>query len=93
MGSDTSGLPALIIGPKGLRAGWRLLIFLLMLVAMGTVARAIIIRFLIPAGFAPEKFTPSSVAVPDVFFVFIVGVAAWGMSKIEGRKMVSMACP
>jgi hypothetical protein len=58
-----------------------------MLVAMGAVARAIIIRFLIPAGFAPEKFTPSSVAVPDAFFVFIIAVAAWIMSKIEGRKI------
>src|SRR6516164_533131 len=88
MDSNTIGLPAMIIGPKGLRAGWRLLIFLLMLVAMGAVARAIIIRLLIPAGFAHEKFSPSSVAVPDAFFVFIVAVAAWVMSKIEGRKKI-----
>jgi hypothetical protein len=87
MDSRTAGLPAVFIGPKGLRAGWRLLIFLLMLVAMGAVARAIIIRFLIPAGSAPVKFTPSSVAVPDAFFVFIVAVAAWVMSKIEGCKI------
>jgi membrane protease YdiL (CAAX protease family) len=90
---NTIGLPAVIVGPKGLRAGWRLLIFLLMLVAMGAVARAIIIRFLIPAGFAPEKFTPSSVAVPDAFFVFIVAVAAWVMSKIEGRKIGQYGLP
>src|SRR5215831_3300739 len=81
MDSNTIGLPAVITGPKGLRAGWRLLIFLLMLVAMGAVARAIIIRFLIPAGFAHEKFSPSSVAVPDAFFVFIVTVAAWVMQN------------
>jgi hypothetical protein len=93
MDSKTIGLPAVIIGPKGLRAGWRLLIFLLMLIAMGAVARAIIIRFLIPAGFAPEKFTPSSVAVPDAFFVFIVAVAAWVMSKIERRKIGQYGLP
>jgi hypothetical protein len=92
MDSNTIGLPAVIIGPKGLRAGWRLLIFLLMLVAMGAVARAIIIRFLIPAGFAPEKFTPSSVAVPDAFFIFIVAVTAWVMSKIEG-VLSKLKCP
>jgi hypothetical protein len=57
MGSKTVGLPGAIVGPKGLRAGWRLLIFLVMLVAMGAVARAIIIRILIPAGFSPDKFT------------------------------------
>jgi hypothetical protein len=93
LGSNSIGLPALIIGPKGLRAGWRLLIFLLMLVAMGSVARAIIIRFLIPAGFSPEKFTPLKVAVPDAFFAFIVTVAAWVMSKIEGRKISQYGLP
>jgi membrane protease YdiL (CAAX protease family) len=93
MDSNIISLPAVIIGHKRLRAGWRLLIFLLMLVAMGAVARAIIIRFLIPAGFAPEKFAPSSVAVPDAFFVFIVAVAAWVMSKIEGRKIGQYGLP
>jgi uncharacterized protein len=93
MDSNTMGLPAVIIGPKGLRAGWRLLIFLLMLVPMGAVARAVIIRFLVPLGLEPEKFTPSHVAVPDVFFVFIVAVAAWAMSKIEGRKIGQYGLP
>lgn len=93
MDSNTIGLRAVIIGPKGLRAGWRLLIFLLMLLAMGAVARAIIIRFLIPAGFDPEKFTPSKVAVPDAFFVFIIAVAAWVMSKIEGSQVGQYGLP
>jgi uncharacterized protein len=93
MDGNTIGLPAVIIGPKGLRSGWRLLIFLLMLVAMGAAARAIIIRFLIPAGFAPEKLTPSSVAVQDAFFVPIVALAAWVMSKIEGRKIGQYGLP
>jgi uncharacterized protein len=87
------GLRAVIIGPKGLRAGWRLLIFLSMLAAMGAVARAIIIRFLVPLGLEPERFTPSHVAVPDAFFVFIVAVAAWIMSKIEGRKIGQYGLP
>jgi uncharacterized protein len=93
MDSNAIGLRAVIIGPKGLRAGWRLLIFLLMLVAMGAAARAIIIRFLIPLGFDPVKFRPSKVAVPDAFFVCIVTVAAWVMSKIEGRKMGQYGLP
>jgi uncharacterized protein len=93
MDSNAIGLPAVIIGPKGLRAGWRLLIFLLMLVAMGAVARAIIIHFLIPAGFAPEKFTPSSVAVQEAFFLPIVALAAWVMSKIERRTIGQYGLP
>lgn len=91
--SNSIGLRAVVVGPKGLRAGWRLLIFLAMLVAMGAVVRAIIIHFLIPAGYAPEKFTPSGVAVQDAFFVFIVTVAAWLMSKIEGRKIGQYGLP
>jgi uncharacterized protein len=93
MDSDTVGLRAVIIGPKGLRAGWRLLIFLLMLVAMGAVARTIIIRILIPAGFKHDQFTPSSIAVPDAFFVCIIAVAAWVMSKIEGRQIGQYGLP
>jgi len=93
MDSYTTGLRAVIIGPKGLRAGWRLLMFLLLLVAMGALARAIIIRFLVPAGFDPEKFTPSKVAVPDAFFVFILAVAAWVMSKIERREIGQYGLP
>jgi len=93
MDGDSMGLPAVLIGPTGLRAGWRLLIFLLMLVAMGAVARAIIIRFLIPAGFAPDELTPLSVAVQDAIFVPIVAVAAGVMSKIEGRKIGQYGLP
>jgi uncharacterized protein len=94
MDSSTIGLPAVLVGPKGLRAGWRLLIFLLMLVAMGAAARAIIIRFLVPLGLVePERFTPSHVAVPDAFFVLIVALAAWVMSKIEGRKIGQYGLP
>lgn len=93
MDGNAGGLRALFIGPHGLRAGWRLLIFMLMLVTMGAGARAIIIRLLVPAGFAPENFTPASVAVPGAFFVFIIAVAAWVMSKIEGRKMGQYGLP
>jgi uncharacterized protein len=93
VGSNAIGLREVMIGPRGLRAGWRLVIFLLMLVAMGAVARTIIIRFLIPAGFAPDQFTPSSVAVPDAFFVCIIAVAAWVMSKIEGRQIGQYGLP
>jgi uncharacterized protein len=93
MDSNAIGLRSVFIGPRGLRAAWRLLIFLVMLVAMGAGARAIIIGLLIPAGFSPDTFTPSSVAIPDAFFVFIIAVAAWVMSKIEGRKIGQYGLP
>jgi membrane protease YdiL (CAAX protease family) len=94
MDGNSGSLRAVMIGPKGLRAGWRLLIFLLMLVAMGAVARAIIIRFLVPLGVVePEKFTPSHVAVPDAFFVCILAAAASVMSKMEGREIGQYGLP
>jgi uncharacterized protein len=93
MNGNARGVKAVFIGPTGLRAGWRLLIFLAMLVAMGAAVRAIIIHFLIPAGFKHDEFTPSSIAVPDAFFVFIITVAAWVMSKIEGRKIGQYGLP
>jgi uncharacterized protein len=93
VGSNRMGVRGVIVGPQGLRAGWRLVIFLLMLVAMGALARTIIIRILIPAGFSHDKFTPSSIAVPDAFFVCIISLAAWVMSKIEGRKIGQYGLP
>jgi uncharacterized protein len=91
-GQESAGRK-IFIGPAGLRAGWRLLIFLMMLVAMGAVVRAMIIRFLVPAGLVPEAFSPLHVAVPDAVFIFIVTVAAWVMSKIEGRKIGQYGLP
>jgi uncharacterized protein len=87
MDSNAIGLRSVFVGPRGLRAGWRLLIFLLMLVALGAGARTIIIRLLIPAGFSPETLTPSSVAIPDTFFVCILAVAPFVMNKIEARRL------
>jgi uncharacterized protein len=91
-GQESAGR-RIFIGPNGLRAGWRLLIFLLMLVAMGAVVRAMIIRFLVPAGLVPEAFSPLHVAVPDAAFIFIVTVAAWVMSRIEGRRIGQYGLP
>lgn len=93
MDRNTIGLRGDYLDPREMRAGWRLLIFLLMLVAMGAVARALITRFLVPLGLEPEKFTPSHVAVPDAFFVLILAVAAWVMSRIEGRKIGQYGLP
>ncbi|HEX8814474.1 MAG TPA: type II CAAX endopeptidase family protein [Terriglobales bacterium] len=90
---DSTGIRTAFIGPKGLRAGWRLLIFFAILVPLGLTVRTIIIRFLIPAGYVPNLFTPLSVSVPDAFFVVIITLAAWIMSKIEGRKIGRYGLP
>src|ERR1700723_4347226 len=76
----------IFIGPNGLRAGWRLLIFIAIIVAMSAVARIIITRFF-PAALDPTQLTPMRIIAPDLLVCFILAVAAWIMSKMEGRSL------
>ena len=80
------------IGPNGLRAGWRLLIFMAILVAMSNVARIILRRFF-PDALDPVQLTPLRIIAPDLLVCFILTVAAWTMSKIEGRRLGQYGLP
>jgi membrane protease YdiL (CAAX protease family) len=80
------------IGPNGLRAGWRLLIFMAILVAMSNVARIILRRFF-PDTLDPVQLTPLRIIAPDLLVCFILTVAAWTMSKIEGRRLGQYGLP
>ncbi|MGB7434454.1 MAG: type II CAAX endopeptidase family protein, partial [Candidatus Acidiferrum sp.] len=75
----------IFMGPNGLRAGWRLLIFIAIILAMSNVARLILKRFY-PDALDPEQLTPLRVIAPDLIVCFILAVAAWTMSKIERRR-------
>jgi membrane protease YdiL (CAAX protease family) len=75
----------IFIGPNGLRAGWRLLIFIAIIMAMSAVARIILKRFY-PAALDPTQLTPMRIIAPDLLVCFILAVAAWIMSKMEGRR-------
>ena len=82
----------IFIGPNGLRAGWRLLIFMAIVMAMSKVAQMIIKRFF-PAALDPTQLTPMRIIAPDLLFCCILAVAAWAMSKIEGRRMGQYGLP
>jgi len=82
----------IFIGPNGLRAGWRLLIFMAIMMAMSAVARTIIKRFF-PAALDPTQLTPMRIIVPDLLVCFILAVAAGIMSKIEGRRLGQYGLP
>src|SRR5580700_10611533 len=82
----------IFIGPNGLRAGWRLIIFMAIVMAMSKVAQMIIRRFF-PAALDPTQLTPMRIIAPDLLFCFILAVAAWVMSKIEGRRMGQYGLP
>ena len=76
----------IFIGPNGLRAGWRLLIFMAIVMAMSAVARMIIRRFF-PDALDPAQLTPMRIIAPDILVCFILAVAAGIMRKIEGRRL------
>ena len=82
----------IFIGPNGLRAGWRLLIFMAIIMAMSAVARMIIKRFY-PAALDPTQLTPMRIIAPDLLVCFILAVAAWIMSRIEGRRLGQYGLP
>jgi membrane protease YdiL (CAAX protease family) len=82
----------IFIGPNGLRAGWRLLIFMAIVMAMSRVAQMIITRFF-PAALDPTQMTPMRIIAPDLLFCFILALAASIMSKIEGRRMGQYGLP
>ena len=82
----------IFIGPNGLRAGWRLLIFMAIVMAMSAVARMILRRFF-PAALDPAQLTPMRIIAPDLLVCFILAVAAWVMSKIEGRRLGQYGLP
>jgi len=82
----------IFIGPNGLRAGWRLLIFMAIVMAMSAVARMIIKRFFQDA-LDPAQLTPMRIIVPDLLVCSILAVAAWTMSKIEGRRLGQYGLP
>ena len=81
-----------LFGPNGLRAGWRLLIFMAIVMAMSTVARMIIKRFF-PDALDPAQLTPMRIIVPDLLVCCILAVAALTMSKIEGRRLGQYGLP
>jgi uncharacterized protein len=87
-----STIKRIFLGPNGLRAGWRLLIFMAIFMAMASVARLIIKRFF-PAALDPTQLTPMRIIAPDLLVCFILAVAAWIMSKIEGRRLRQYGLP
>ena len=88
----TSTIRRIFFGPNGLRAGWRLLIFIAIIVALSNGARLILKRFF-PDALDPSQLTPMRVIAPDLLVCFILAVAAWVMSRIEGRKLGQYGLP
>jgi hypothetical protein len=86
--SRGSVFQTVFVGPNGLRAGWRLLIFLV-LCGVPFAAIALI------AGHGPAgvTITPALLGGSDAIAFLILCVAAWIMSKLEHRKFSEYGLP
>lgn len=85
------------VGPQGIRAGWRWLIFLAILIACAavliTVCVAVGLLHLRAGQSAPSVLTASNAAGQEAIFVISMTVAAAIMSKIERRRMGQYGLP
>lgn len=85
----SSRLKKVFLGTNGLRAGWRLLIFL-MLVAFQMVFLPLITRPLArippPSDLPRGANTPLAAGVGDALLFLMVSIATWIMAKIERRR-------
>ena len=93
-----SGMRSFFVGPRGLRAGWRLLIFLgLLVVLFGGIA---LVRTGGPQGFRDAQkhlsnvtVTPSKLAASEAIVFALLCLATLVMGRIEKRKFSEYGLP
>lgn len=80
----------IFVGPTGVRAGWRLLVFLAIVAVLATLARPLLAR--IGTNLA-EHFSPANVIMAEVPQFLIVLIAAAIMARFERRKLAEFGLP
>jgi membrane protease YdiL (CAAX protease family) len=93
-----SALKSIFLGPNGLRAGWRILIFLLLFVVL--FGGFVLIRAGGPRSFVEQyksqghiTITPLIMGGSEALAMLFLGIAAWIMSKLERRKVAEYGLP
>ncbi len=89
-----SAMRTIFIGPNGLRAGWRLLIYLALSFLVAAIAGLVARLFGAnrPTG-KLSQITPFQLSGLEGAILFYSVVAAWFMSKIEGRQFGQYGLP
>jgi membrane protease YdiL (CAAX protease family) len=88
--TPSSSLRMVFVGPKGIRAGWRLLLFLGIALSAGAAIGSVV-RL---AGYqASGGFTPAVAAIGEgnIFLAFLVAAAV--MARIEKRSLADYGLP
>lgn len=90
--SRVSVLRAIFTGPNGIRAGWRLLVFVTILSLL--LAGVIVIAHAVARGHTMEKgLSPVSMGVSEAAIFAFVLLTAWIMARIEGRRIADYGLP
>ena len=88
--AGTSPARGIFAGPEGVRAGWRLLIFLCLVVAMGLTASLLARRF---AGSLGTDFSVTNVVLGETLQFGIVLIASLIMARFERRTLSNYGLP
>jgi uncharacterized protein len=80
------------IGPNGIRAGWRVLIFLCIVAGL-FIAFGAIVLLLNHRQMPKQEMTAGNAALGEAFQFGCVLLASWIMTKVEGRRLADYGLP
>lgn len=87
-------LKQIFFGPRGLRCGWRVLMFLAITIALQTALQGILFLFVKSAGIVvPEGLNPTVFLLSDAITIVAVLVASLVMARSEHRKLTDYGLP
>jgi hypothetical protein len=81
-----AALPSLFVGPEGLRAGWSLLVFVVLVAALIMGEKALV-SYLFPEKSPAQEITPLSGFYTQALPLLATFLVTWIMSKMEGRPL------
>jgi len=84
----------LLVGPSGLRSGWRLLIFLVITIAVQAGLQGVVLTILRARGIvAPDGLIAIVYLIRDAMAFLAISVATWIMAHWEHRKLIDYGLP
>lgn len=86
-------LRTIFLNARGLRPGWRLLIFVVLLVATGAVFNILLLPVMRRLGNPSPGSSPGIMLLLEIVSFVAVVVATWIMSRIEKRGMAEYGLP
>src|SRR5437763_16299169 len=84
----------LLVGPSGLRSGWRLLIFLAITIAVQAGLQGVVLTILRARGIvAPDGLIAIVYLIRDAMAFLAISVATWIIAHWDQRKVIDYVLP